>query len=522
MSPLIVLSTPPPFSWLPDLDLMVGMTSCGLHIFTSLGVCVFIFLGTLSHNFLSVKAISPEDAAKVEDHLLLGREFLARGQYSDALSQYHAAVEGDPENYLTIFKRATVYLALGRSKAALKDLDRVVELKPDFVAARLQRGNILIKQGELDIAHIEFEWVLRYDPYNEEANHHYSNIEPLKQDLLMADMLYHDRNYMAAIEIYTKIIQECPWSPILREKRADSLEAIGDLGGAIADLRSTVKQTTDNTVGWLKLSKLLYKSGDAEESLIAIRECLKLDPDHKDCFTHYKNVKKVAASLKSMQQFRADSQYNECAEKGESSLKLVKDSQLLTLHVKAKICHCLNKAGSSTEAIASCSEYLKNEPDDVNVLCDRAEAYINLEQFDDALSDYQRASNIDEHSQRARDGLKRAQKLQKQSKKRNYYQILGVSRTATKKEIMKAYRRVAAKWHPDNYNGDEKKVAEKKFIDIAAAKEVLTDPEKRQQFDNGEDPLDPESQAGQNFNPFAHGFHPFENGGPFTFKFHFN
>lgn len=45
-----------------------------------------------------------------------------------------------------------------------------------------------------------------------------------------------------------------------------------------------------------------------------------------------------------------------------------------------------------------------------------------------AMSDYQRAANIDEHSQRAREGVKRAQKLQKQSKKRNYYQILGVPR----------------------------------------------------------------------------------------------
>lgn len=41
--------------------------------------------------------------------------------------------------------------------------------------------------------------------------------------------------------------------------------------------------------------------------------------------------------------------------------------------------------------------------------------------------------------------------------------------------------------HPDNFaqNESERKVAEKKFIDIAAAKEVLTDPEKRAQFDNG-------------------------------------
>ena len=40
------------------------------------------------------------------------------------------------------------------------------------------------------------------------------------------------------------------------------------------------------------------------------------------------------------------------------------------------------------------------------------------------------------------------------------------------------YRKAAQKWHPDNFQGDEKKIAEKKFIDIAAAKEVLTDPGK--------------------------------------------
>lgn len=78
---------------------------------------------------------------------------------------------------------------------------------------------------------------------------------------------------------------------------------------------------------------------------------------------------------------------------------------------------------------------------------------------------------------------------------------------------------MAQKWHPDNYQGDEKKIAEKKFIDIAAAKEVLTDPEKRSKFDNGEDPLNPESQTSQGFNPF---FHPFTTGrSGFQFRFHF-
>lgn len=64
--------------------------------------------------------------------------------------------EGDPNNYLTYFKRGTVYLALGKAKNALSDLDRVLELKPDFTAARISRGNIHLKQANYDLAQLDF------------------------------------------------------------------------------------------------------------------------------------------------------------------------------------------------------------------------------------------------------------------------------------------------------------------------------------------------------------------------------
>lgn len=54
--------------------------------------------------------------------------------------------------------------------------------------------------------------------------------------------------------------------------------------------------------------------------------------------------------------------------------------------------------------------------------------------------------------------------------------IIIIIRTASKGEITKAYRKLAAQYHPDQYQGDDKEFAQKTFIDIAAAKEVLTDP----------------------------------------------
>lgn len=149
--------------------------------------------------------------------------------------------------------------------------------------------------------------------------------------------------------------------------------------------------------------------------------------------------------------------------------------------------------------------------------------FTNLWVSSAAVNDYQKAKNINEHLHKVQEGLDRAQKLLKQSKKRDYYKILGLKRTASKKEILKSYRKLAVKWHPDQYKGDDKKKAEKMFIDIAAAKEVLTDPEKRAKYDNGEDPLDPEQQGGGHHHwqqggfPFGGGF-----GEGFQFKFHFN
>ncbi|WP_402469287.1 molecular chaperone DnaJ [Isoptericola aurantiacus] len=77
----------------------------------------------------------------------------------------------------------------------------------------------------------------------------------------------------------------------------------------------------------------------------------------------------------------------------------------------------------------------------------------------------------------------------------DYYEILGVDRDASPEQIKKAYRRLARELHPDVAGAE----GEEKFKDVARAYEVLSNPEKRQQFDMGVDPSAPGGGAGAGF-----------------------
>lgn len=80
---------------------------------------------------------------------------------------------------------------------------------------------------------------------------------------------------------------------------------------------------------------------------------------------------------------------------------------------------------------------------------------------------------------------------------KDFYTLLGISKTASKDEIKKAYRKLAVKWHPDKNKGDSD--AEEKFKQISEAYDVLSDENKRSQYDQfGHDAFTQSNTAGNN------------------------
>lgn len=99
--------------------------------------------------------------------------------------------------------------------------------------------------------------------------------------------------------------------------------------------------------------------------------------------------------------------------------------------------------------------------------------------------------------------------------KRDFYEVLGVSKTASAEELKKAYRQQALKYHPDRNKAAD---AAEKFKEASEAYEVLSNPEKRKNYDQfGHAAFDPSEGFGAG-NPFAGGTRTYRQG-PFTYTY---
>ncbi|MBS7350600.1 MAG: molecular chaperone DnaJ [Comamonas sp.] len=91
--------------------------------------------------------------------------------------------------------------------------------------------------------------------------------------------------------------------------------------------------------------------------------------------------------------------------------------------------------------------------------------------------------------------------------KRDFYEVLGVGKTASEDDIKKAYRKLAMKYHPDRNQGDKAKEAEEQFKEVKEAYEILSDSKKRAAYDQyGHAGVDPNMRGGMGGGAGAEGF----------------
>jgi len=231
---------------------------------------------------------------------------------------------------------------------------------------------------------------------------------------------------------------------------------------------------------------------------------LRLAPDHGKA----KEIYRKAKSLKQKKEegntaFKAG-QLNEALKLYSDALEIDPCNRSTNAKLyfnRATVAARLNKI---KESIADCSKAIDLDNNYTKAILRRAKSYMETEQYEEAVRDYERVSKSDKHNGEYRQLLQQAKLELKKSKRKDYYKILGVDKSANDEDVKKAYRKRAMVHHPDKHSGatdEEKKEHEQKFKEVGEAYAVLSDSKKRQRYDTGQDMEDDGGGYGHDIDP---------------------
>jgi len=226
-----------------------------------------------------VSGLSPSDIPSdtpISSLLTSAQNHLSRGETIDALVYYDAAVARDPNDYLTLFKRATTYLSLGRTAQATEDFNRVLSIKPGFEGAHAQLGRIKARGGDWEEAKKQYHMAMK----PEEAK----ALEVAKGAAKLAEAAAKTGNWEECASQADEAIKVAVRSLPLRELRARCRFESGYAAGGIADLQHVLQMKAGDTSPHVKISAIqFYALSELENGLGSIRKCLHSDPDSKVC-----------------------------------------------------------------------------------------------------------------------------------------------------------------------------------------------------------------------------------------------
>ncbi|KAH8115629.1 TPR-like protein [Phellopilus nigrolimitatus] len=503
---------------------------------------------------------STVDQPELQPLINQANTFLTTGKFNDAIRAYSEALEQAPSDYILYYKRATAYYSLSRHQHALADFDSVLDLtSSNFDKALLMKGRIYAKEGAWPAAR---DALMRYSAR-------------VKGDAAAGDLLFEVSEgevagkkaaqsqkaglHQVCVEAATEALKVATHSTELRELRAECALDSGDVEQTVGDLIRLTHLTSPSTSLFLKIAQFSYfllpPSSQAQTTL---KQCLHFDPDSKPCAALHRKLKKFDKAFAKLNALRETGDWRGVVahlfgtSSKESALGNAFASQFETELVQVEVpasvssikrserrkdvvralCQAYVKIDLPKRAEWWCDELLRFEGngDDVDGLVGRGEAALAKEQWEEAVRVLEKAFEASGRSnQDVVQRLQKAQRLLKQSRKKDYYKVLGVARDADERTIKKAYRRAAKSAHPDKGGSEDKMAA------VNEAYEVLSNPELRTRFDNGDDPNDPSAQAGGHAQ--QQGAHPFmqyfqggsgggfqfqqggSNGGPFQFHF---
>lgn len=468
---------------------------------------------------------------------------LARGETSNALEYYDAAIARDPRDYLTYFKRATTFLSLGRTSQASDDFNKALSLKPGFEGAHVQLAKIRAKAADWEGAKEQYALAKRT-----KGSEEFDKLIEAEGAAALAEAAANASNWDECIGQAGEAILTANRAPALRQLRARCRFEKGEVEEGMGDLQHILQMKPGDTTPHVTISATtFYGLGDTTQGLAQIRKCLHSDPDSKVCKKLMKQEKSVDKTLAKVNKAMEKSQFMT----GVKMLTTTGEDKGLIDEVKEQVeelkrdgfiaqkaptallnqivelaCQAYYEANGK-KASTYCKDSLDLDENAFYGLLYKAKTQLEAEDFEQSINTLNQAAEVrPDKKSIVNPLLQKAQVALKRSKTKDYYKVIGVPNDADERQIKSAYRKLSKQFHPDKAvkQGITKEEAEKKMGAINEAYEVLSDPELRARFDRGDDPNSNEQQGGHPFQGSPFGGQPFmfqQGGGGQQFNFKF-
>ncbi|XP_033219851.1 dnaJ homolog subfamily C member 7 [Belonocnema kinseyi] len=445
-------------------------------------------------------ASSPEAEVLAELKKEEANKFYVTKDYKKALVGYSEAIELCPNVARYYGNRSACYMMLGLYRDALKDAQKCIELDPKFIKAYSRVVKCSLILGDVVNAETALNKLKEFDPAGTSVLAEKRDLEHLRRFLVEAEAAYAAKDYRKVVYCMDRCCDVSTSCPRFKLTKAECLTFLGRYQEAQDIANDVLHIDKQNADAIYVRGMCLYYQDNIDRAFSHFQQVLRLAPDHGKALEIYKKAK----SLKLKKEegnvaFKAD--------RFEEAYNLYTEALLLDPHngmANAKL-H-FNKAtvaaklGRLNESITECTEALRLDENYLKALLRRAQCYMDLQEFEEAVRDYEKAYKMSKTRNNKR-LLSEAKLALKKSQRKDYYKILGIDKNASTDDIKKAYRKRAMVHHPDrhaNASDGEKKEQEKKFKEVGEAYGILSDPKKRSRYDNGHDINDDAEEMDQN------------------------
>lgn len=238
---------------------------------------------------------------------------------------------------------------------------------------------------------------------------------------------------------------------------------------------SMLRENNQDPDALLIRARSFYGMGDTDKALGTLKMCLGLDPDMKQAIKLLRTVQKLVrtkeegnAAFKAKDYQKAIDLYAQALEVDPKNKDM--NSKILNNRAQAYI-----SLKDYDNAISDCNEALRLDPSFIKAQKIRAKAHGASGNWEEAIKDYKSVAESNPTEKGIQEDIRRAEFELKKSQRKDYYKTLGVSKDASETDIKKAYRKLAVRYHPDkNRDGEE---GDEKFKEIGEAYETLMDPQ---------------------------------------------